>query len=49
MNDLLQSVANYGFPMAAAAYLLVRLDKRLASLEAAVHSLARAYERGYLR
>ena len=44
MDYLLQAIANYGFPMAAASFLLVRLDKRLADLNMTMQELTRAVE-----
>lgn len=45
MDYILQSAANYGFPMVVAAYLLVRVDKRLAELDIGIRALAQAIER----
>lgn len=42
MDEILQAVANIGFPIAVAAYLLVRIEGRLESLSASIAELARA-------
>lgn len=39
MDYLLQSIANYGFPMVVAVFLLVRMDKRLANLDNGIRDL----------
>lgn len=39
MEYLLQSMANYGFPMVVAVFLLVRMDKRLAELDSGIRDL----------
>lgn len=39
MNDILQSVGNYGFPAVIALFLMFRVDERLKSLEIAIQSL----------
>lgn len=39
MEYLLQSMANYGFPMVVAVFLLVRMDKRLAQLDSGIRDL----------
>jgi len=41
MEDILASVANVGFPIAVAAYLLVRIENRLDNLSASIGNLAR--------
>ena len=45
MNELLMSVANYGFPMVVASYLLVRIEARLGALDASIQELTRVVER----
>lgn len=40
MDYLLTSIANYGFPMVVASFLLIRMDKRLASLDLGIRDLA---------
>ena len=42
MDYLLQSVANYGFPMVIAVFLLVRMDRRLAELDSGIRDLTEA-------
>ncbi|WP_304153441.1 YvrJ family protein [Megamonas hypermegale] len=42
MDYLLQSIANYGFPMVVAVFLLVRMDKRLADLDNGIRDLTEA-------
>ena len=39
MEYLLQSMANYGFPMVVAVFLLVRMDKRMAQLDSGIRDL----------
>ena len=39
MEYLLQSMANYGFSMVVAVFLLVRMDKRLAQLDSGIRDL----------
>lgn len=46
MDSMLAQVANYGFPMVVAIYLLVRVEKKLDDLTAAITSLERAIENG---
>lgn len=42
MEEILGMVANVGFPIAVAAYLLVRIENRLDALSASIGELARA-------
>ena len=42
MEYLLQSMANYGFPMVIAVFLLVRMDRRLAELDSGIRDLTEA-------
>lgn len=42
MDYLLQSIANYGFPMVVAVFLLVHMDKRLADLDNGIRDLTEA-------
>ena len=42
MDYLLQSIANYGFPMVVAVFLLVRMNKRLADLDNGIRDLTEA-------
>lgn len=39
VSDLLNTIANVGFPVAVSAYLLIRLEKQIASLSASVNKL----------
>ena len=41
MEEILQGVANVGFPIAVAAYLLVRIENKLDDLSLSIHQLAR--------
>lgn len=45
MEEIMLSVANYGFPMAVTAFLLVRIENRLLALDNGIHDLVRAVER----
>ena len=40
MDDLLKAVANLGFPMAVAAYLLIRIEGKLDALSASINKLS---------
>jgi hypothetical protein len=40
MEDLLKAIANLGFPMAVAAYLLIRIEGKLDSLSASINQLS---------
>lgn len=40
MEDLLKAVANTGFPIAVAAYLLIRIEGKLDSLSASINQLS---------
>jgi hypothetical protein len=40
MEDLLKAIANLGFPMAVAAYLLIRIEGKLDSLAASINQLS---------
>ncbi|MDS1029671.1 YvrJ family protein [Bacillota bacterium LX-D] len=42
MDTLLAQFANYGFPMVVAAYLLVRVEKKLDDLTTAITELQQA-------
>ncbi|MZP31049.1 YvrJ family protein [Heliobacterium undosum] len=44
MDTVLQSVANVGFPVALAAYLLVRMEGRLEALTGAISELTKLVE-----
>lgn len=39
INELMGLIGNVGFPVAISAYLLIRLEKQLASLSAAINKL----------
>lgn len=39
MEEIWQQIANFGFPMAVAIYLLVRVEKKLDDLTAAITGL----------
>lgn len=39
MQELLNSIGNYGFPMVLSIYLLVRVEKKLDDLTIAINSL----------
>jgi len=41
----LQAIGNVGFPIAVAAYLLVRLEQKLEGLATSISELARVVER----
>ncbi len=41
MELILQAVGSVGFPIAVAAYLLVRLEQRLEGLTTSINELAR--------
>ncbi len=42
MSDLLNIAANVGFPMAVAAYLLIRIEGQLKELTGAIHDMREA-------
>ncbi len=42
LEDVLQAVGDVGFPMAVAAYLLVRMEGKLEALTSSIASLAEA-------
>ncbi|MEW6662930.1 MAG: YvrJ family protein [Bacillota bacterium] len=46
MEEMLLHIGNYGFPMVVAAYLLVRVEKKLEMLALAIRDLQQAI--GYL-
>ncbi|KKM09883.1 hypothetical protein SY88_17040 [Clostridiales bacterium PH28_bin88] len=46
MEEILANLGNYGFPMVVAAYLLVRVEKKLDTLTLAIKDLQQAI--GYL-
>jgi hypothetical protein len=40
MEDFLKAVANIGFPIAVAAYLLIRIESKLDSLASSINQLS---------
>ncbi|MGB9804319.1 YvrJ family protein [Desulfofundulus sp.] len=42
VENILQAIGNLGFPIAVAAYLLVRIETKLENLAASIASLAQA-------
>jgi hypothetical protein len=40
MEELFKAIANWGFPMVVAVYLLVRMENRMKDLENAINNLA---------
>lgn len=42
MNDLLRIITNSGFPIAVAAYLLIRIENRISDLGRAIYELREA-------
>lgn len=42
MEDILQAVANVGFPIAVSAYLLIRIEGKLEMLACSIAGLASA-------
>lgn len=42
LDNILQAVGNVGFPIAVAAYLLVRIENKLEALAASIARLAEA-------
>lgn len=44
INALMQSAANYGFPMLVSCYLLVRMESRMQELTNALNKLCVALE-----
>lgn len=47
MEELLMSVANYGFPMVVSIYLLVRVESKLEELSTAITRLGQVIENGF--
>lgn len=39
VNDLVNLIANVGFPVATSAYLLIRLEKQIIGLAASINKL----------
>lgn len=44
MDNLLQQIGNYGFPMVISIYLLVRVEGKLEGLSTSITQLARVIE-----
>lgn len=42
MENILAYAANYGFPMVVTAFLLVRIESRLAALDKSIQELTRS-------
>ncbi|MBR2216202.1 MAG: YvrJ family protein [Selenomonadaceae bacterium] len=42
MTELLSMIGSYGFPMAVTAFLLVRIESRLAALNDSLQALTQA-------
>ncbi len=40
MEDFLKAIANVGFPIAVAAYLLIRIESKMDSLSASINQLS---------
>jgi len=40
MEDFLKAVANVGFPIAVAAYLLIRIESKMDSLSSSINQLS---------
>jgi hypothetical protein len=40
LEDLLKSIADVGFPIAVAAYLLIRIEGKLESLSSSINQLS---------
>lgn len=44
MEEILTQISNFGFPIVVCAYLLVRIEKKLAELSYNINELARAID-----
>jgi len=44
MEEMFKILANYGFPVAVASFLLVRMEKRMESLEKSIYELSEKIE-----
>ncbi len=42
MEDIIKMIGNFGFPIAVAAYLLVRIESKLNQLTESIHELTTA-------
>jgi hypothetical protein len=40
MEDLLKAIANVGFPIAVAAYLLIRIESKIDNLSSSINQLS---------
>ena len=47
MEEMLNLIANVGFPIAVALFLLVRVESKMTSLTAAINDLREAFDFGY--
>lgn len=45
MEEMWSQIGNYGFPMVVAAYLLIRVEKKLDMLTEAINQLGRVVEK----
>ena len=45
MDDILQGLANFGFPIIVSAYLLIRMETKMENLQKAIIDLSRTIER----
>jgi hypothetical protein len=45
MEEMLQGVANFGFPIIVSAYLLIRMENKMENLQKAIVGLSHSIER----
>lgn len=45
MDDLLNAVSNYGFPMAVSIFLLIRIEAKIERLSESIHALSEVIRR----
>jgi len=45
METILLDAANYGFPMVVTAFLLVRIEGKITTLDTSIQALTRAIEK----
>jgi hypothetical protein len=45
MEEMLQGVANFGFPIIVSAYLLIRMENKMENLQKAIVELSHSIER----
>lgn len=45
MEEVLQGVANFGFPIIVSAYLLIRMESKMENLQKAILDLSKTIER----